>query len=664
MKKIAWGFIFLVLLGIGIKSISFGCTGALSQRAYLDRYFWRPFTNYVMETIKNWRKREPELRPFAGYAKPVATMDAFTEARIAYRKLAENAETADWESNEFLEMLPFDGVRQTIEKARLQSGLSSSQREEVKLLAAKTDLREGIIGDNARMLSAQQQLLSFLKNNPSLEFTSEARGWLACTHYHLGHYSEAAKIYVDEIKAADSNFKLPSLENSLQLVLNKAKPTLADHIDEYFDTPEHALLVVQMISHPMIAGRDPLLMRRNGLKILSAAEKHHHIFSRKEDSSELALAMMQVSLAMGEWEKILQYARKIPSPSKNRRSLDYYWMTGCANFLRHDFAAAEIPLQKIWKASNASLLRRGKAAMALMGVYLHLNRPLDALDAGLQWRQIRRRHDRIQNKVWELEQNSAKESQAKNIRERYLPDESDGYSNVFSELMPFAEFTFDLPVLLDRELTVEELQQYQDAHPGLDPIVPYSLAVRYARLEKYDTAAKLYAQAGAKARHKRMLKLQALYSAVQMPSQTKEEVLQHRFAYADFLSDNSCRIFFNDRLWDGFQTQSFLDDTDEMTPSVYYDPYFDTQHSGLTQQERDHILQQQRRYQDEQEEYWRAYHIYNEIHKEAGVTVLGRQAARKAIHCLDRISSRFGREKEIRAEIDRFIVWLKTHRPT
>jgi hypothetical protein len=658
MKKIARGIAGILLLGFGAAALSYGCGVIISQRAYLNRGFWQPFANFMTQAVRHWRSREPDLRPFAGYPGSTDASMPVVKARTDFR-LLDRASDALYDSDEALEMLPFDTVRRTIERVRRQNGLSSDEKDELELMAAKVDLREGFVGDKERMLSAQSRLRAFLQRATTSPFRSEARGWLACACYHLGQYSEAAKIYLDEFKAPDSNVNSQSLANSLRLVINKAKPTLAAHIGEYFDTPEHALFIIQFVSDPMIIqGSDAQLMEQNGNIILKEMEKHRQLFAKKEDAEKLALAMMRVSLAMGDMGRLLQYAGEMPGASKTGQSPDYYWLVGCAHFLNHNYAAAEPPLRKMLKAPNASLLRQGKAAMALIGVYERLHRPLDELDVALRWQEIRRHHNQITNTI-----EKAGEKNTEAMHERYFPDEPFGnYVIEFDPLMPFpyTDLVFDIATLLDSELTVEQLQHYCDAHPDADPLVPYSLAVRYARQEKYDSAARFYAQAGAKGRHQRMLELQALYAATQPPSRMPEEVQQARLAYARFLSGHSCGVFFNDRLWHWFQTSSFL--SDKAITEEDADFSEDLKTSGLPGPERDRIIRQQRRLQDEQEEYWQAYKIFNGIVKSVGPTSLGRQAAIEAIRCLDRISPRFGREEEIKAETSRLVKWLKSHK--
>jgi tetratricopeptide (TPR) repeat protein len=662
MKKILWVIAHLILIGTVVLSLCFGCGFSISQRAYLNRRFWLPFSDYIQQTTRRLRSHEPELRSFAGYTEPVVILTPLAQARASYQMLGQTdielEEGGEGDSNEHLEMLPLDEVRQNIEKARHQSSLTSTEKDELELLAAKADLREGLIGDKERLISAQHCLQTFLQNATTPTFLSEARGWLACSCYHLGQYSEAIKIYLDEFKAPDSNFKSQSLEESLRLVMRKARPTLAAHIGEYFDTPEHALFAVQMASNPMSEGRDPQIMRQNGTLILSEMEKHRHLFTTKKNAEQLALAMMRVSLAMGDMDRLLRYAGEIPMSSKTGRSTDYCWMVGCAQYLRKNFEAAAPPLKNILSASDASLLQQGKAAMALIGVYQRLNRPLDSLDSALKWHRIRNQHDQIMGKIWDESESS---NDYTNSYQRNLSDEEPTGDNDLSPLMPFTDSAFDLSHLLDSSLTVEQLQKYLETHPDSDPLVPYSLAVRWARLENYEHAAQLYGQAGAKTRQKRMLELKQLYTATQASSLTKEETLQRRFAYARFLSHHSCRVFFNDRIWDGFQTSSFITNPGIDVSNDYFDPSNDWQQSGLTRQERDQIVSQQRRLQDEQEEYWRAYQIFNDIVKADGASPLGKQAAREAIRCLSLISSRFGREDEIKSEINRLIEFLKSY---
>jgi len=63
---------------------------------------------------------------------------------------------------------------------------------------------------------------------------------------------------------------------------------------------------------------------------------------------------------------------------------------------------------------------------------------------------------------------------------------------------------------------------------------------------------------------------------------------------------------------------------------------------------------------EQQEEYWRAYRILNQVVQKAGATPLGKKAAQRAIVCLRRINiGRFGHAREIRAADLRLSGWLQ-----
>jgi hypothetical protein len=634
--------IFLSIV-LGVASVAFACAFSASHRAYLDRRFWQPFRYLLSQTARELRPHEPEVWSFAGYAKK--GHPSLEAARQAYRKLPFACDNVPLGEPCYID--PFlQSARQAIENAQREVGLTPVEQDELDLLSIKVDRTQGETGDCVCLEKARDRLRLFVRQARTSEYRSEARGWLARVHYLLGDYSSAAKIYLDEFQASDSNFDSESLQNSLQIIFapEKGQKTLAAHIDEYFDTPEHAVFAIKRISNPIYEGRDPKIMRQTGNAVLEQIEKHRQLFTVGKASEELALAMMRVSLFMGDTSRVLQYSKRIPTNSKTSKRADYNWMLASALFLRREFAAAEPPLRQMLKAPDVNLLRKGKAAMALVGVYYKLNRPQEQLHAALQLDQIRRREDAL----WRS-------------NKRELPlDEPINSLNIF---MPFTDLAFDLPYQLDTQLPIAELQKYLDHHPQCPSVVPYSLAVRYARIEEYGKAAELFARVGAKKRHRRMLDAQQLYAAMSDAGQSAEVRLQARFDYASFLARNSCHIFFNDRLWDRFQTSVFLnDDAKSALDSKYYVVIGEWQCPGMTRREREEALKRERGLQDDQEEYWRAYKIFDSIVQETGYSPLGRQAARSAINSLSQINERFGRRKEIRAETIRLIAWLKSHR--
>jgi len=224
----------------------------------------------------------------------------------------------------------------------------------------------------------------------------------------------------------------------------------------------------------------------------------------------------------------------------------------------------------------------------------------------------------------------------------------------------------DLSYLLDVQLTDEELQAARArlaAGPALKVdvwggrkedvlhLVDYALAVRAARREDYAAAGALYARLGAAQRAARMKAAERLHDAIGEAAGGDPE---RRLAYASFLADHPAQLFFNDSLWEGFQRYALLGQTrdgDEggEAPAL------------LDEEQRRALLENERRFQDAQEERWRAFQILDAVAREAGHSALGRRAALKALECLVQLAdnSRFGRTAEIRAARRRLTAWLR-----
>ncbi len=144
-------------------------------------------------------------------------------------------------------------------------------------------------------------------------------------------------------------------------------------------------------------------------------------------------------------------------------------------------------------------------------------------------------------------------------------------------------------------------------------------------------------------RAERMRRLRSLYEEASRAGASAEA----RFKLAEYLAGNPERLYFNDALWQGFQRYALVAESD----------------SRLNRQERRRLLAAERKLKDDQEELWRAYLILREVVREAGATDLGQRAARLGVRCLRRISSRFGREKEIRAADLELSGWLARRKP-
>jgi hypothetical protein len=184
--------------------------------------------------------------------------------------------------------------------------------------------------------------------------------------------------------------------------------------------------------------------------------------------------------------------------------------------------------------------------------------------------------------------------------------------------------------------------------------VRYALAVRYARREEYAAAARLYEGLQSK-RASTMREAERLFSASRAADVSPERHLNAVLEYASFLASHEDGIFFNDMLWDGFQTAAF----------VYRNP--DTRepdrpggdHPPSPDEERKQFERKERRLRDDQEEYWRAYKILSGVVDQAGPTPLGKRAAALAVSCLRRINvNRFGRADEINDADTKLSTWL------
>jgi hypothetical protein len=187
--------------------------------------------------------------------------------------------------------------------------------------------------------------------------------------------------------------------------------------------------------------------------------------------------------------------------------------------------------------------------------------------------------------------------------------------------------------------------------------VRYALAVRHARREDYAQAARLY-DALHSPRASSMKEAERLFAETRAPDAPPQRRLEAQYAYAAFLGDHENRIFFNNLLWGGFQTEAFV----YRNPDTREPPWRPGDRSARPDAEQTRRARQERRLRDDQEEYWRAYQILNGVVQQAGATPLGKQAAARAVRCLRRINTyRFGRAREIHDADIRLSSWLIRH---
>jgi hypothetical protein len=207
-------------------------------REYLDAHFWLPFSRHSSSFERRGVRRISA--PYAGMAKAKGT-SPIDRLRTGYQEISQPA-SANFD---------LTNLRQAVAAARADQSLSPREREEVDLIDAKIDMRDGEPEKPEPLLSAKKKLEQFLKTARTPEFLSEARGWLAHVDYTLGDQTAAGKIFLDELNRNGSNLSRETLLNSLALNYGyDGGPELLSHLDEYFDTPEHAAFAIQLVTNP------------------------------------------------------------------------------------------------------------------------------------------------------------------------------------------------------------------------------------------------------------------------------------------------------------------------------------------------------------------------------------------------------------------------------
>ncbi|MBL8234751.1 MAG: hypothetical protein JNL98_40000, partial [Bryobacterales bacterium] len=454
------------------------------------------------------------------------------------------------------------------------------------------------------------------------EFASEARGWLARIYHLQGDSAKATKIYLDELHRKNSNLSTEVLITSLKLVHGqRGSRDLMKHLEEYFDTPQHAAFAIHTLTNPIRIwagdrGAEPEDEPLPHARILKILEKHRHLFRSDAGSRLLALMSMRVALRGGDPKGALQIASHVPGTASIRKDPDFQWMLGSSYFLSRDYAGAEQPLLALHGNPNATPDQRAAAAYGLCGVYQKTRNPVEQLRFAL-WLTDRAKRG-----------GSYRGAPSRNVD--------------FS--IYWAPSGWDLALLLDTELSIDDLRAFLDRYPTVPEVrmVKYGLAVRLARVDQYEESARVYESIGVRTRAQRMRVLSKLHREASN-SEDPAAANQAKYRMAQFLEGNSERIYFNDMLWTGLQRYAF---------GAEEDPHF-------TRDERELAIENERRLQDEQEERWRAYHLLKEIVETSKDAALRRKSAELSLRCLRRIATdRFGREEEVRAADIAMSRWL------
>jgi hypothetical protein len=106
------------------------------------------------------------------------------------------------------------------------------------------------------------------------------------------------------------------LGSTLRLI----EPTLED-LDEYFDTPAHALFAANRITN--FENLNP-----RSAELITVLEKHADLFGQGAQSEALAIPLMRASTRMGAPEMTLRYANRIPPGAAFRETAEYNWLVG------------------------------------------------------------------------------------------------------------------------------------------------------------------------------------------------------------------------------------------------------------------------------------------------------------------------------------------------
>jgi hypothetical protein len=597
---------FLVLLVAG------ACPWDDELREFLNAHFWLPFARHAASFANSDVPRMDA--PYAGMTAAHGST-ALDRLREAYQGIAQ-LELSYQNPAPLLNLAP---LRQAVTAARADQSLARRDKEEVDLVEAKIEMRAGEWGDSNFLQSAERKFQVFLRTARTPEFRSEARGWLAHIHYLFGEQTAAGKIYLDELNRAGSNLSRETLLNSLRMTYGyDGGPELIAHLDEYFDTPEHAAFAIELVTNPHWQRetdngrfvRSPNTSQTYR-RIKDLLARHQDLLRSKDGADTLGLLAMRTALRMGDPGGARKIAESVPAATAVHASPDFQWMSASALFLSRDYGLAEKPLLVLFRSPRATRRQRAAAAYGLCGVYWKTGNVAEQIRFAL-WLHTADRG------------------------RQYLPTPS----SISDLSIYWASSGWDLNMLLDADAPVDVLRSFVEQNPNLAGIrlVKYSLAVRLSRQDRYQEAAELYRSIHANRRAQRLQQLALLRQAAERPRMTAQQRLDARYELAEFVAANPDRIYFNDALWHGMQRYALQATSD----------------CRLTRIERTRLMHAERELKDGQDERWQAYLILRDVVRDAGVSNLGRDAAKLALRCLRGINTdRFGCQEEIRhADID------------
>jgi len=610
LRRLALSCAFVLLALAIVRACGFDD----SLREYLDARFWLPFSKQARH-FERKNVRRVSL-PYAGMTKAEGE-GTMARLRASYQEICYPMEYSFEPAEQ----------RKAVAAARADASLTLREREEVDLLEAKIEMRAGQPDEPELLLSAKEKLEKFARTAKTPEFLSEARGWLAYVHYLVGERTAAGKIYLDELNRDGSNLSRETLLTSLRMTYRyDGGPELLAHLEEYFDTPEHAAFAIQLVTNPRWQRGSHLYGQRTEqadtaaqsyARITALLEKHSDLLKSQTGANSLATLAMRTALRMGDPPGALKIAAEVPAGAPMRTETDFNWMLASAQFLTRQYAAAEAPLLNLFRSSRSSDSQKAAAAYALCGVYQKTGNTVEQIRFAL-W---------LRSALGGL------------ARRPEWP------TSIEDQSVYWAVSGFDLGLLLDAEAPREALESFLDRYPNVPDVrlVRYALAVRLTRESRYEEAARIYEAIGQVRRAPRMRRLVTLHREANRTDLAANQIQAAKYRLAEFIVSHPDGIYFNDSLWHGYQRYALFAEHD----------------SRLTREERDSLMEKERKLKDEQEERWRAFLILSEVVRDSGKNELGRRAARLAVQCLRGIHGRFEREDEIRKADTELSNWLR-----
>ena len=270
--------LYSVLFLLGLAIFAEACGPELVFRAYLSKSFWQPMLRYAAELADGLPAEKTTYSPYAGMAAGGGST-GLQNARDAYRTLFPDQPfgSLNW---------PEPTIANVRNVLLSTSVTDSAEEQELALMRCKLELRAAQPNDDSTLAQVRLCFESFLAQPKPAALTSEARGWIARTDFLRGRHASAARFYLDELAKETSNIRRERLLESLRLI----ELTLQD-LDEYFDTPAHALFAANRITN--FENLNPL-----SADLITRLEKHADLFGQGAQSEALAISLMRASTAL------------------------------------------------------------------------------------------------------------------------------------------------------------------------------------------------------------------------------------------------------------------------------------------------------------------------------------------------------------------------------